>query len=76
MTETVTVKSEGMTLSALLARHYRKVFSGMVAKTFALNQDLAGSGPHLPVARVVTVMTPAEMAAEGAAAKPVIDLFS
>lgn len=76
MTETVTVKSEGMTLSALLARHYRKVFAGMVAKTFALNQDLAGSGPYLPVGCVVTVMSPAEMAAEGAAAKPVIDLFS
>ncbi|TIT04675.1 MAG: phage tail protein [Mesorhizobium sp.] len=76
MPETVTVKSEGMTLSALLARHYRKVFAGMVAKTFALNQDLAGSGPYLPVGCVVTVMSPAEMAAEGAAAKPVIDLFS
>lgn len=76
MTQTVTVKSEGMTLSALLARHYRKVFSGMVAKTFALNQDLAGSGPYLPVGRLVIVMTPAEMAAESAAAKPVIDLFS
>ncbi|BCM19268.1 tail protein X [Mesorhizobium sp. J8] len=75
MTETVTVKSEGMTLSALLARHYRKAYPGMVAKTFALNQDLAGSGPYLPVGRVVTVMTPAEMQAEGAAAMPVVDLF-
>ena len=75
MTEPVTVKTEGMTLSALLARHYRKVYSGMVAKTFALNQDLARSGPYLPVGRVVTVLTPAEMAAAGAAAKPVIDLF-
>jgi hypothetical protein len=39
MTETVTVKLEGMTMSALLARHYRQVFSGIVAKTFAINQD-------------------------------------
>ncbi|PBC02668.1 tail protein X [Mesorhizobium sp. WSM3860] len=76
MTETVIVKTEGTTLSALLARHYRKVFSGMVAKTFALNRDLARSGPLLPVGRVVTVLTPAEMAAEGGAAKSVIDLFS
>ena len=76
MPETITVKTEGATLSALLARHYRKVFSGVVAKTFALNQDLAQSGPYLPVGRVVTVMTPAEMAAEGAPAKPVVDLFA
>ncbi|PBB44016.1 MAG: hypothetical protein EOQ55_29565 [Mesorhizobium sp.] len=75
MTETVTVRTEGTTLSTLLARHYRKVFSGMVAKTFALNQDLARSGPQLPVGLVVTVMTQAEMAAEGAAPRPVIDLF-
>ncbi|PBB89636.1 hypothetical protein CK215_26745 [Mesorhizobium sp. WSM3864] len=75
MTETVTVRTEGTTLSALLARHYRKVFSGMAAKTFALNQDLARSGPYLAVGRIATVMTPAEMAAEGAAPRPVIDLF-
>ncbi|RUV21650.1 MULTISPECIES: hypothetical protein [unclassified Mesorhizobium] len=48
MTETVTVRTEGTTLPGLLARHYRKVFSGMVAKTFALNQDLARSGPLSP----------------------------
>ncbi|OBQ91427.1 tail protein X [Mesorhizobium sp. AA23] len=75
MTETVTVETEGTTLSTLLARHYRMVFAGTVAKTFALNQDLAQSGPYLPVGRIVTVMTPAEMAAEGAASRPVIDLF-
>ncbi|RWH21893.1 tail protein X [Mesorhizobium sp.] len=75
MTETVTVKMEGTTLSTLLARHYRMVFAGMVAKTFALNQDLARSGPYLPVGQTVTVMTPIEMAAQGAAARPVIDLF-
>ncbi|MDG4875357.1 hypothetical protein P9273_09640 [Mesorhizobium sp. WSM4935] len=51
MTETVTVKSEGMTLSALLARHYRNACFGMVAKTFALNQDLAASGPYMPFLR-------------------------
>ncbi|TJV70729.1 MAG: phage tail protein [Mesorhizobium sp.] len=76
MSDTVTVKTEGTTLSALLARHYRKVHAGMVAKTYALNQDLSQSGPYLPVGRVVTVMTPAEMQAEGAAAKPVVDLFA
>ncbi|SFQ19625.1 hypothetical protein SAMN03159463_05942 [Mesorhizobium sp. NFR06] len=54
MIETITVKTEGTTLSALLARHYRKVFSGMVAKTFALNQTSPGqarvcrSGTSLP----------------------------
>ncbi|MBZ9822354.1 tail protein X [Mesorhizobium sp. CA4] len=76
MTETVTVKTEGTTLSALLARHYRKVFAGMVAQTYALNQDLSSARPFLPVGRVVTVMTPAEMQAEGAAARPVVDLFA
>lgn len=76
MTETVTVKTEGTTLSALLARHYRKVFSGMVAKTYPLNQDLARSGAYLPVGRVVTVLTPAEMAAVSGAVQPVVDLFS
>ncbi|MDG4854603.1 MULTISPECIES: tail protein X [unclassified Mesorhizobium] len=76
MTETVTVKTEGTSLSTLLARHYRMVFAGMVAKTFALNQDLARSGPYLPVGRTLTLMTPVEMAAEGAAARQVIDLFT
>ncbi|MDG4895543.1 tail protein X [Mesorhizobium sp. WSM4976] len=76
MTETVTVKTEGTTLSALLARHYRKVYAGVIAKTYALNQDLSQSGPYLPVGRVITVMAPAEMQAEVAAARPVVDLFA
>lgn len=75
MPETVTVKADGTTLSALLARHYRKVYAGMVAKTYALNQDLSQSGPFLPVGRVVTVMTSAEMDAEGATGRQVVDLF-
>lgn len=40
MTEILIVKTQCTTLSALLARHYRKVFAGMAARKFALNQDL------------------------------------
>lgn len=54
-TETITVGREGLTLSGLLARHYRAVIPGACEKVWALNQDLARLGAELPVGTVVTV---------------------
>lgn len=54
-TETITVKREGLTLSGLLARHYRAVIPGACEQVWALNQDLARLGAELPVGTVVTV---------------------
>lgn len=54
-TETVTVRREGLTLSGLLARHYRAVIPGVCEQVWALNQDLARRGAELPLGTVVTV---------------------
>lgn len=75
MTETITVTKTRMTLSELLARHYRRVHPGIVGVTYALNQDLAREGPFLPVGRAITVLTPAEVKARKRSSDPVVDIF-
>lgn len=73
-TETITVKREGLTLSGLLARHYRAVIPGACEQVWALNQDLARLGAELPVGKVVTVPIKASLDAT-ASAVPVTGLF-
>jgi phage tail protein X len=74
-TEIITVTRERTTLSALLARHYRRVYPGMVGLTYALNQDLAREGVFLPVGRTVTVLSAATIAAEPSGSATVTTLF-
>lgn len=73
-TETITVKREGLTLSGLLARHYRAVIPGACEKVWALNQDLARLGSELPMGKVVTVPVKASLGAASRAV-PVTGLF-
>jgi len=73
-TETITVKREGLTLSGLLARHYRAVIPGACEAVWALNQDLARRGAELPVGTVVVVPVKAELGG-ATSAKPVTGLF-
>lgn len=68
-TETITVKREGLTLSGLLARHYRAVIPGACEQVWALNQDLARLGAELPVGTVVTVPVKASLEASARAVK-------
>lgn len=75
-TEIVTVKTEGTTLSALLARHYRRVFTNAAAIAYGLNQDLAREGPYLPVGRGITVPTLDAMKTRSATGTPIVDLFA
>lgn len=62
-TENVIVSHERTTLSALLARHYGKVYPGIVGATYALNQNLAREGVFLPVGREITVYLKAHLEA-------------
>lgn len=73
-TETITVKREGLTLSGLLARHYRAVIPGACERVWALNQDLARRGGLLPVGTVITVPVKSALEATVASTK-VVGLF-
>ncbi len=73
-TETITVSREGLTLSGLLARHYRAVMPGACERVWALNQDLARRGAFLPVGTVITVPVKSALEATVASAK-VVGLF-
>lgn len=55
MVERVVVESEGLTVSQLCWRRFRKPTSGIVEAVLAYNdnQGLAALGPHLPVGTVV-----------------------
>lgn len=72
--ETLTVERRGLTLSRLLALHYRAVIPGAIEKVWALNQDLARTGAELPLGTVVRV--PARASLDDAARRvPVTGLF-
>lgn len=51
--ETVTVETEGMTVSLLVWRRYKKPMPGLVERIFHTNRELAESGAELPVGTVV-----------------------
>ncbi|PYF05050.1 phage tail protein X [Rhodopseudomonas faecalis] len=48
-TEDVTVKSEGMTVSRMIWRRYRRRMPGLAEQVFAINPGLAAVSPILPV---------------------------
>lgn len=48
-TVTVTVKSAGQTVERIISRQIGRYVPGVVEKTLALNPELAGLGPILPV---------------------------
>lgn len=52
-TESITIKSEGMTVSRLVWRRYRRRVPGLTEQVFALNPGLAALSPILPVGTVV-----------------------
>ncbi|MBB4005793.1 tail protein X [Allorhizobium taibaishanense] len=54
-TETITVARDGLTLSGVLARHYREVISGACEQVWSLNQDLARKGAEIPRGTVLIV---------------------
>ncbi|MGV1768809.1 tail protein X [Agrobacterium vitis] len=56
-TETITVGRDGLTLSGVLARHYRAVITGACEQVWSLNQDLARKGAEVPRGTVLTVPT-------------------
>lgn len=47
--ETVTVASEGLTLSLIIWRRFRRARPGLVERVLDLNPGLAEAGPVLPV---------------------------
>lgn len=72
-TETLTVKQAGLTLSHILAKHYRRVIPGACETVWEINQDLARTGPFVAVGTVLTVPV-ADSFAE-ASGREVVGLF-
>lgn len=68
-TETIFVKRERMTLSELLARHYREVVPGACEAVWRLNQNLARQGAYLPLN--VAIVVPLKPELTGAAVKAI-----
>ncbi|MGA0615956.1 tail protein X [Paracoccus sp. KR1-242] len=58
--EAVTVKGDGLTLSLLVWRRFRKPMPGLVEQILDLNQGLAALGPILPFGTVVRMPIPVE----------------
>ena len=55
MTETVTIRGEGITLDLLLWRRYGVRGQGLVEEALELNPGLAGLGAVLPLGTAVTL---------------------
>jgi phage tail protein X len=56
--ETITVQSEGVTLSKIVWRRFRKPMPGLFERTLDLNPGLADLGIFLPVGTVLTLPIP------------------
>ena len=74
-TETILVKRERMTLSELLARHYREVVPGACEAVWKLNQNLARQGSFLPLNASIVVPLKSELTGSAAKAIKVTGLF-
>ena len=61
--ETVTVRGDGITLSLLVWRRFRKPMPGLVEQILDLNQGLAALGPVLPIGTRVDIPIPIEVEA-------------
>ncbi|WP_127076133.1 tail protein X [Rhodomicrobium lacus] len=55
MTETVTIRGEGITLDLLLWRKYGRTRPNLVEAALLLNPGLAALGAELPLGTVVTL---------------------
>ncbi|MEM1149751.1 MAG: tail protein X [Pseudomonadota bacterium] len=75
MTETVTVRQEGLTLDMLLVRRFGLQGQTLIAKTLDLNPGLSAAGTVLPIGREV-VLPATPLPEETAAQVTVVDLFS
>lgn len=73
MTETVTVRGEGISLDLLLWRRYGVRGQGLVEEALVLNPGLAALGPILPLRTIVTI--PDLPPAASAPAVKVVSLF-
>lgn len=49
LTETVTIEGEGLTVSLIVWRRFRRPMPGLVERIHALNPGLADLGPVMPV---------------------------
>jgi len=58
--ESFTIGSEGMTVSLLVWRRFRRPMAGLVERIYSINPALARQGPFLEVGTVVKVPIPAE----------------
>lgn len=58
LTERITVRGDGITLSRLLWRRFRRPVPGLLERTLDANPGLADVGPFLPLGTVVTVPLP------------------
>lgn len=48
MIERVTVEGDGLTVSLIVWRRFRRPMPGLVEAIYAANRELAESGPYLP----------------------------
>lgn len=53
--ETHTVRSEGLTLSRIVWRRFRKHMPGLVERTLALNPGICELGPELPLGFAIKI---------------------
>lgn len=53
--ETYTVETEGLTLSTMVWRRFRRPMFGMVERILELNYNLAEKGIFLPIGTKVTI---------------------
>lgn len=58
ITETVVVEGEGLTVSLLVWRKFRRPMPGLAERILDLNPRLSDLGPFLPIGTVVVVPIP------------------
>jgi phage tail protein X len=56
-TETITVRTEGLTLDQLVWRRFRRPVPGLVEQVLDLNPGLAQLGPYLPLGAEIILPT-------------------
>ena len=71
--ELITIRGEGLLLSRIVARKYRRYIPGYVERLYDINPGLAAQGPLLTVGTVIRF--PAPLAEETRNAVPVVKLW-
>ena len=64
LTEKVTVEGDGLTVSLIVWRRFRRPMPGLVETVYALNYGLADLGPYLPLGTVFMLPIPIPRPAE------------